>query len=330
MMGFGVWIDHSSDQIGHCLWALLFAMLGGLLARALFGAPADRPESPDSTAQPRAQSPPNGWLRPTIITLLASILVTSVVALWARSAASVWARSAASVWAGAAFLLTCGLMGLVILGVLFGRGRRREVCTGAALFGIGYLFLAFGRLTPDWPRPGLATDPLLNAIRPWVPSVPRSRVLANARILDALDQPIPMHFPDETTTLNDVLKYIKQATSTPTYPGIPIYVDPLGLQEAERSVNSTVQIDIEGVPLKTTLRLCLKQLGLEYRVQDGYLQITYEDVVSWHLEDPFLIVGHCLLALIAAGLGGVLAPRVAAGRREPPGRSGIEDASASG
>ena len=27
-------------------------------------------------------------------------------------------------------------------------------------------------------------------------------------------------------------------------------------------------------------------------------------------QDPFLVVGHCLLALVAAGLGGLLAPRV--------------------
>jgi hypothetical protein len=26
--------------------------------------------------------------------------------------------------------------------------------------------------------------------------------------------------------------------------------------------------------------------------------------------DPFLVVGHCLLALVAAGLGGLLGPRV--------------------
>ncbi len=37
------------------------------------------------------------------------------------------------------------------------------------------------------------------------------------------------------TPLDDVLKYIKQATTTPTFSGIPIYVDPVGLQEAERS-----------------------------------------------------------------------------------------------
>ncbi len=315
--GFPSGTNSSSSQIGHCLWALLFALLGGTLARALFGAPADRAETPDPSAQPRAQSPPDDWLRPTVVILVAAIVVTSVAALWARSAAAVWA--------GAAFLLTCSLLGLVILGALFSRGRRREICMGAALFGIGYLFLAFGRSSWEWPRPGLATDPILHAIRPWLPVVPRSIAASNARILEALDQPIPMHFPEEIP-IGDMLKYIKQSTSSPGYSGIPIYVDPIGLQEAERSLNSTVAIDLEGVPLKASLRLGLKQLGLDFSVNDGYLKITYEDAVSSNLEDPFLIVGHCLLALIAAGLGGVLAPRVSVGRREQPGRGGIEAA----
>jgi hypothetical protein len=89
----------------------------------------------------------------------------------------------------------------------------------------------------------------LNALRPWLPPVPKSIAFANARILRALDQPIPMRFPKEIP-LDDFLKYIKQSTTTPSYPGIPIYVDPLGLQEAERNLWSTVSIDLEGVPLK--------------------------------------------------------------------------------
>ena len=96
------------------------------------------------------------------------------------------------------------------------------------------------------------------------------------RILDALEQPISMRFFEETP-LGDVLKYIQMTTSTPDYPGIPIYVDPLGLQEAERTLQSSVSIDLQGVPLRTTLRLCLKQLGLMYLVEDGCLQITSED-----------------------------------------------------
>ena len=88
-----------------------------------------------------------------------------------------------------------------------------------------------------------------------------------------------MIFPNETP-LDDVLKYIKQATTSPTYSGIPIYVDPAGLQDAERSVNSTVQIDLEGVSLGRTLQLMLTQLNLAYFVQDGMLVITSNDRAS--------------------------------------------------
>jgi hypothetical protein len=56
--------------------------------------------------------------------------------------------------------------------------------------------------------------------------------------------------------------------------GLPIYVDPIGLQEAERSLNSTVMIDLEGVPLRRTLQLILAQLGLRYHVEDGMIYIT--------------------------------------------------------
>ena len=54
-----------------------------------------------------------------------------------------------------------------------------------------------------------------------------------------------MSFANETP-LEDVLKYIKSATAGPHDTGIPIYVDPIGLQEAERTLNSAVQIDLEG------------------------------------------------------------------------------------
>src|SRR5262249_29703790 len=96
------------------------------------------------------------------------------------------------------------------------------------------------------------------------------------QILEKLEEPISMSFANETP-IDDVLKYIKQATTTPTYNGIQIYVDPYGLQEAERALNSTIQIDVEGVPLRRTLQLILTQLGMAYFVEDGILVITSED-----------------------------------------------------
>jgi RNA polymerase sigma factor (sigma-70 family) len=94
------------------------------------------------------------------------------------------------------------------------------------------------------------------------------------QILAKLDEPISMSFSEETP-LEDVIKYVKQATTTKTYSGIPIYLDPLGLQDANKSMTSTVRnLDLEGVPLRRTLQLLLQQLDLIYFVDDGLLYIT--------------------------------------------------------
>ena len=92
-------------------------------------------------------------------------------------------------------------------------------------------------------------------------------------VLEKLDWPIAMPFGDETP-LDDMLRYIRQATTTATFDGIPIVVDPLGLKQVDKSLKSTVLIDVEGVPLKTTIRLMLKQLDLAYIVEDGKLIIS--------------------------------------------------------
>ena len=265
------------------------------------------------------------WLRAAVIVLVSLVLGVTVVAIW-------WTPEE-RLWAGGMYLLTCGLFGLAVLGALFSRGRWREVCIGAGLFGVVYLYMALphSRIPHrEEPRIEFVTDQFLNALRPLVP-LRSSRIVSKARILEALERPIAMRFIEETP-LEDVLKYIAMATSTPDHPGIPIYVAPAALQAAERTLQSTVSIDLQGVPLKTTLRLCLEQLGLVYRVEDGCLQITIEDLIEdredtrLESDDPFLIVGHCLLALIAAGIGGVLALLVAAASRDRPGRTRADDA----
>lgn len=109
-------------------------------------------------------------------------------------------------------------------------------------------------------------------------------------ILKRLEQPVLMSFAKETP-LSDVLKYIKQATTesgakgTHEYAGIPIYVDPKGLKEAEVKLSAPVVLDLEGVPLKTTLRLILKQLDLAYCVRDGVLIISSVQGISEELQE---------------------------------------------
>ena len=51
-------------------------------------------------------------------------------------------------------------------------------------------------------------------------------------------------------------------------------MDPLGLQEADKALSAPVTIDLEDTPLKFSLRLILKQLGLAYCVRDGVVMIS--------------------------------------------------------
>jgi hypothetical protein len=79
------------------------------------------------------------------------------------------------------------------------------------------------------------------------------------------------------TPLEDVIKYVRASTKSTNFPdGVPVYVDPLGLQEQEKSMSSTITIDLAQVPLKTSLRLLLKQVGLAYQIRDGVLKIVSE------------------------------------------------------
>jgi len=129
------------------------------------------------------------------------------------------------------------------------------------------------RVEANPPREALAEETAPVARAP----IKRATDLRSKRILAKLDQDIPLPFPCETP-LEAVIKYLKAATVDATFPrGIPIYVDPVGLQEHERTMASTVTIDLHDVPLRTALKYLLKQLDLIYRVDDGLLFITTED-----------------------------------------------------
>jgi hypothetical protein len=87
--------------------------------------------------------------------------------------------------------------------------------------------------------------------------------------------------------LVDVLVYIKKSVSA-KHGGssiIPIYVDPIALQKVGRNLDSVVVIDLDGAPLKTSLRLILKQLGLAYCVRDGVLIISSTQGIREELSE---------------------------------------------
>ena len=100
----------------------------------------------------------------------------------------------------------------------------------------------------------------------------------NRAILAKLEEKLSMNFGSDTP-LDVVKKYIQESTQDEAAGlpnGIPIYVDPVGLQDADKTMASTVAIRLEGIPLRTTLRLLLEQLDLTYSVKDGLLIITNE------------------------------------------------------
>jgi hypothetical protein len=120
---------------------------------------------------------------------------------------------------------------------------------------------------------------------------PRSR-----SILKKLDEAIPMRFSSDAT-LEDALKHVESRTKSAEFPrGLPIYLDPTGLHDVGVTTRSKISMDLEGVPLRRTLALLLKQLKLAYTILDGMIYVSSE---SWHqiavpepapLSSPFLML----------------------------------------
>lgn len=94
-----------------------------------------------------------------------------------------------------------------------------------------------------------------------------------------------MAFP-KPTPLDEVITYLRKATTgRPGMNPVPIYVDPNGLSEVNATETSKVSIDLEGIPLRTSLRLMLKQLRLAYCVRDGVLIISSVDGIHAELAE---------------------------------------------
>jgi RNA polymerase sigma factor (sigma-70 family) len=112
----------------------------------------------------------------------------------------------------------------------------------------------------------------------------RDRSPKTAAVVKTMEKPLSMSFASETP-LEDVLKYIQSGTAGPDQARIAIYVDPFGLNEVQKTMTSPVTLDLEGVPLKTSLRLLLKQLNLAYCVKDGVLIISSIDRILQELRE---------------------------------------------
>jgi RNA polymerase sigma factor (sigma-70 family) len=87
-----------------------------------------------------------------------------------------------------------------------------------------------------------------------------------------LDLVIDANLP-EGTTLEQLLKYIKQKTTEAIPPGIPIYVNPIGVEEANKNMQSAVAGFSKKAPVRVILEHALLGTGLSFTVGDGFLMI---------------------------------------------------------
>ncbi len=150
----------------------------------------------------------------------------------------------------------------------------------------GGIMGGFGHMQPEVPK---LPTPMVYVARPVSE--------ADARILAALRQQIPMSFENETP-LEDLLNYIKKETESDDLPkGLPIYVDPVGLMEAERTIQSPIQLNLVGIPLEKTLKLALDQLCLGYFIRDGMLLISAKESLDYEKNDPTTLLLNELAAL---------------------------------
>lgn len=98
------------------------------------------------------------------------------------------------------------------------------------------------------------------------------------RILRILESRVELNLP-ESSSFDQFLKEIKRATTADDFQGIPIYVDPVGLQEANISMKTEVPVDQTG-NLGFTLRQALRSKRLSSIVKNGYLAISSQTEIT--------------------------------------------------
>ncbi len=167
-------------------------------------------------------------------------------------------------------LLMIGLIGSAVLGICavsIGTRPTLKAQQTPAAISTNAVGGAFGGADPrDEPSP-----PIKLASQPMT--------LAETKVRMKLQEKVTISFPVEAT-LNDLVKFVEEKTVDKVdFPeGVAIYVDPLGLQDADKTMTSTISISLKGIPLATSLKLALRQLGLDFWVNpDGLLIITYAE-----------------------------------------------------
>ncbi len=154
---------------------------------------------------------------------------------------------------------------------------------------------ATGRQNPTTARVGAASRARNNEgpsgqapNRRKLPKPHPSDADRNKVIEAALETPLKVDFP-KGTPLDAILKAIREGTRDERAglpDGIPIYVDPFVLVDdvdedpTPRPLPLPLPVRLEGIPLRTTLRLILNPHELSYRVRDRLLFIASEELLD--------------------------------------------------
>jgi hypothetical protein len=280
-------------QIGHCIWSLLAALLGGVLARGAYGAASDA--SADVVTAVNCAPQPK---RSKLCAVLVSSGILIAVALYASFIIG------SEVAVDAIVLATYGMLCFALLGVLSQPLHARPPWVGAALFGWGYLLAAIA--TPalrdshhDTILPSVFSESTIHDACVALPCLPRAlRVLEDTAARNrtplrrAVNQRVYAPAGNHEVTLSELVAILRTVTRSAELPnGIPIYVESVGLQEAEKTLSSTAFLCIKatGVTIRSILEQFVEQLDMECYVSDGMVVITHRapeivDCRRW---------GHC-------------------------------------
>jgi hypothetical protein len=195
-------------------------------------------------------------------------------------------RNANELWAGTLALLTLGLLGVAVLGVIYERGRDRAWWLGYALFGGGYLVVTFAPWVVEGFQPKLPTSKLLGYVHSQV-SPPSVQInLSNLKALQ-----------DQRMLTQAKLAKIKRLTRSSADPSV--------------------------VSLQKTLKALDSKIGAIQVPTAGSVNRWQALLPGAANYDPFLRVGHCLFAILSGLAGAFVACRFHARReRGEPRRAG--------
>ena len=103
-------------------------------------------------------------------------------------------------------------------------------------------------------------------------------------ILARLSVPLRMTTP-ASPSVKDLLKSVRLSSPDSRGVGIPIYVDPPGLDESRVTLNSSIKAPRPKATIGDALEESLRPLGLGYYVEDGLLRVTSEKSVERPLRE---------------------------------------------